>query len=47
MLRKARNGAKVPGDHDEFLRNYFGTHFGDIDVVENIVQEGVDGKRYL
>ncbi|HZC94622.1 MAG TPA: UDP-2,3-diacylglucosamine diphosphatase [Bradyrhizobium sp.] len=50
MLRKARKGAKViyvPGNHDEFLRNYYGTHFGGIDVVENIIHEGVDGKRYL
>ncbi len=50
MLRKARKGAKViyvPGNHDEFLRNYYGTHFGGIDVVENSIHEGVDGKRYL
>jgi UDP-2,3-diacylglucosamine pyrophosphatase LpxH len=50
MLRKARKGAKViyvPGNHDEFMRNYYGTHFGGIDVVENIIHEGVDGKRYL
>src|SRR6202051_2484427 len=33
MLRKARKGARVvyvPGNHDEFLRNYYGTHFGGI-----------------
>ena len=50
MLRKARKGAKViyvPGNHDEFLRNYYGTHFGGIDVVENTVHTGVDGRRYL
>ena len=50
LLRKARKGAKViyiPGNHDEFLRNYYGTHFGGIDVVENTVHDGVDGKRYL
>src|SRR6201996_5520283 len=50
MLRKARKGAKViyiPGNHDEFLRNYYGTHFGGIDVVENAVHTGVDGRRYL
>ena len=50
MLRKARKGAKivyVPGNHDEFLRNYYGTHFGGIDVVEDIIHTGVDGKRYL
>ena len=43
MLRKARKGAKViyvPGNHDEFLRNYYGTHFGGIDVVENTIHEG-------
>src|SRR6266436_1057932 len=50
MLRKARKGAKViyiPGNHDEFLRNYYGTHFGGIDVVENAVHTGPDGRRYL
>src|SRR5712671_6970637 len=50
MLRKARKGAKVvyvPGNHDEFLRNYYGTHFGGIDVVENTIHTGVDGRRYL
>jgi UDP-2,3-diacylglucosamine pyrophosphatase LpxH len=50
MLRKARKGAKViyvPGNHDEFLRGYYGTHFGGIDVVENIVHTAADGKRYL
>ena len=36
MLRKARKGSRViyvPGNHDEFLRNYYGTHFGGIGVV--------------
>ncbi|MEZ0045344.1 UDP-2,3-diacylglucosamine pyrophosphatase LpxH [Bradyrhizobium sp. USDA 327] len=50
LLRKARKGAKIiyiPGNHDEFLRNYYGTHFGGIDVVENTVHAGADGKRYL
>ena len=50
LLRKARKGAKViyvPGNHDEFLRNYYGTHFGGIDVVENTIHTGVDGRRYL
>src|SRR3954463_9192794 len=50
LLRKARKGAKViyiPGNHDEFLRNYYGTHFGGIDVVENTVHTSADGKRYL
>jgi UDP-2,3-diacylglucosamine pyrophosphatase LpxH len=37
----------VPGNHDEFLRGYYGTHFGGIEVVENTIHTGVDGKRYL
>jgi UDP-2,3-diacylglucosamine pyrophosphatase LpxH len=50
LLRKARKGDRiiyVPGNHDEFLRNYYGTHFGGIEVVEHTVHEGADGKRYL
>src|SRR3974390_3511126 len=50
LLRKGRKGARltyVPANHDEFLRGYYGTHFGGIDVVENTVHVGVDGKRYL
>ena len=38
LLRKARKGARIvytPGNHDEFLRGYYGTHFGGIEVVEN------------
>ncbi|GGE43012.1 UDP-2,3-diacylglucosamine hydrolase [Agaricicola taiwanensis] len=50
LLRKTRKGARliyVPGNHDEFLRDYYGVHFGGIEVVEQIVHEAADGKRYL
>jgi UDP-2,3-diacylglucosamine pyrophosphatase LpxH len=50
LLRKARKGARivyVPGNHDEFLRDYFGTHFGGIEVIDSIVHESADGLRYL
>jgi len=50
LLRKARKGARmiyVPGNHDEFLRGYYGTHFGGIEVVEHAIHEGADGRRYL
>lgn len=50
LLRKARKGAKViyvPGNHDEFLRDYYGTHFAGIDVVESAIHDGADGRRYL
>lgn len=50
LLRKARKGARliyVPGNHDEFLRDYCGTHFGGIEVVESAIHVGADGRRYL
>lgn len=50
LLRKARKGARiiyVPGNHDEFLRDFYGTHFGGIEVLETATHEAADGKRYL
>ena len=50
LLRKARKGARIvylPGNHDEFLRDYYGTHFGGIEVVETAIHEAADGRRYL
>jgi len=50
LLRKARKGARVvyvPGNHDEFLRDYYGTHFGGIEVVETAIHQAADGRRYL
>ena len=50
LLRKARKGARlvyVPGNHDEFLRDYYGTHFGGIEVVASAIHIGADGRRYL
>jgi UDP-2,3-diacylglucosamine pyrophosphatase LpxH len=50
LLRKARKGSRViylPGNHDEFLRDYFGTHFGGIEVAADAVHETADGRRFL
>lgn len=50
LLRKGRKGTRMvylPGNHDEFLRDYYGTHFGGIEVVEHTIHEAADGKRYL
>ncbi len=50
ILRKARKGARVfyiPGNHDEFLRDYYGSHFGGIEVVEDAVHTTLSGRRYL
>ena len=50
LLRQARKGVRVvyvPGNHDEFLRDYCGTHFGGIVVTETAIHVGADGRRYL
>ncbi len=50
LLRKARKGTRIvyiPGNHDELLRDYCGTHFGGIEVMESAIHEGADGRRYL
>jgi UDP-2,3-diacylglucosamine pyrophosphatase LpxH len=50
LLRKARKGAKIiylPGNHDEFLRDYCGSVFGGIEIVDRAIHETADGKRML
>jgi UDP-2,3-diacylglucosamine pyrophosphatase LpxH len=50
LLRKVRKGARIvyiPGNHDEFLRDYLGTHFGGIEVMDSCVHETADGRRLL
>jgi len=50
LLRKARKGTRIvyiPGNHDEFLRSFPGTHFGSIEVADRAVHEMADGKKYL
>lgn len=50
LLRKVRKGARlvyVPGNHDEFLRDFVGWTFGGIELVDHAIHEGVDGRRYL
>lgn len=50
LLRKGRKGTRIvylPGNHDEFLRDYYGSHFGGIEVMETAIHEAADGKRYL
>jgi len=50
LLRKVRKGARliyVPGNHDEFLRDYVGSNFGDIEICDRAVHESADGARML
>jgi UDP-2,3-diacylglucosamine pyrophosphatase LpxH len=37
----------VPGNHDEALREYVGSNFGDIRVVRDAIHTAADGRRYL
>ena len=50
ILRKARKGTEiiyVPGNHDEGLRRYIGTHFGGIEVRPTDIYEAVNSDKYL
>ncbi|OIQ99233.1 UDP-2,3-diacylglucosamine hydrolase [mine drainage metagenome] len=50
VLRRARHGEEViliPGNHDESLREYVGTSFGDIRVLHEHIHVAADGRRYL
>ncbi|MFC4318145.1 UDP-2,3-diacylglucosamine diphosphatase [Rhizobium alvei] len=50
LLRKGRKGARIiyiPGNHDAFMREYPGIHFGGIEVEMNMIHQAADGKRYL
>ena len=50
ILRRARHGEKVifiPGNHDEALREYSGTLFGDILIAFEWLHVTADGKRLL
>jgi len=50
ILRRARHGEKVifiPGNHDEALREYDGTSFGDILIAFEWLHTTADGKKLL
>ena len=50
MLRRVRKGARViyvPGNHDEFLREYVGSHIGGVEIAEEAIHELADGRRLL
>ncbi|MBU6453994.1 MAG: UDP-2,3-diacylglucosamine diphosphatase [Cyanobacteria bacterium REEB67] len=50
LLRKARKGTKVtfvPGNHDEFARDYDGLVFGDIQISNSSEHITANGKRIL
>jgi UDP-2,3-diacylglucosamine pyrophosphatase LpxH len=50
LMRKVRKGARlvyIPGNHDEFLRDYIGVNLGGIELADHALHETADGKRYL
>ena len=50
VLRRARHGEKVyfiPGNHDEAMREYVGSSFGDVLVLSEYIHTASDGRRYL
>lgn len=50
MLAKLAGGSRIvvlPGNHDEFLRDYLGTYFGEIEFVDRAIHTSVAGKTYL
>ena len=49
ILRKARHGTEViylPGNHDEFARQYFELSFGGILVKDSDIHKAADGRKY-
>ena len=47
LLRRVRKGCRViyvPGNHDEFARDFVGHHFGGIEVVQEAVHVTADGR---
>ncbi len=50
ILKRARHDVRVvfvPGNHDEALREYAGTDFGEIHVMRETTHVAADGRRYL
>ena len=48
LLRAARKGCRVvyvPGNHDEFAREFIGHRFGDIEVIDEAVHRTADGRH--
>ena len=50
LLRKVRHGTRVvyvPGNHDEWLRDYAALRFGGVEILEEAVHVTADGRRLL
>ncbi len=50
LLRKVRHGTRIafiPGNHDESLRDFCGMHFGGIEILQSVVHQTADGRRFI
>lgn len=50
VLAKSKKGAKVtyiPGNHDEFFRNFVGYQFGGVQIKDKAIHVTADGRRLL
>ena len=50
LLKRARHGTRVvliPGNHDEALREYVDSQFGDVQLALEAIHTAADGRRYL
>lgn len=50
LLRKVRTGVRlvyIPGNHDEFLRDYLSIQLGKIEVVDSAIHQTADGRLFL
>ncbi|WP_131115315.1 MULTISPECIES: UDP-2,3-diacylglucosamine diphosphatase [Lichenihabitans] len=50
LLRKVRKGARmvyIPGNHDEFAREYVGYNFGGVEIMRDTTHVTADGRRFL
>lgn len=49
LLRRVRNGCKIifiPGNHDEFARQFLGHSFGGIEILEEAIHHTADGRKF-
>lgn len=50
LLRKVRKGSRVvfiPGNHDEFARDFLNMEFGGVEVVDSMIHETADGRKFI
>ncbi len=50
LMDKASKGTKIiylPGNHDEFLREYVGTYFGEIEFIDRTIHTSLKGQTFL